>query len=56
MTSPVEPFQQNGSGHGPDGRFTKGNQAARVAGVYSRSQPPEVRMSAEELMAGIASD
>ena len=37
-------------------RFAPGNQRHRGLGLRAQHQPPEVRMSAEELMAGITSD
>ena len=39
------------------GAFLPANQAARKTGIYSRQpQPPDLRLSADELMNGIVSD
>src|SRR4051794_5827694 len=38
------------------GSFLPSNQAARTTGIYARSQPPDLREHAEELMSGITSD
>ena len=36
--------------------FLAGNQAARVSGAYARQHPPDLRMTADELVAGIVAD
>ena len=51
-----EPNQENGSGRGSNGKFVKGNQAARRTGVYARIQPAKFRMTADTLMSGVVQD
>ncbi|MDO8795075.1 MAG: hypothetical protein Q7J25_10700 [Vicinamibacterales bacterium] len=36
--------------------FLPANQAARRTGIYARQQPPDLRLTADELMNGILSD
>jgi len=36
--------------------FLPANQAARKTGIYARQQPPDLRLTADELMNGIVSD
>lgn len=38
------------------GAFLPANQAARKTGIYARQQPPDLRLTADELMNGIVSD
>jgi hypothetical protein len=36
--------------------FLRANQVARRTGIYARQQPADLRLSADDLMAGIVSD